>query len=121
LDTTEISLLTREAIAELLAGRAARNPASHANGRRHSVRWPFPGTVEMWLPDGAGVEHHTLGTCLNLSTEGVGLLADDPISAGTQFALAVHQPEGSFHGRGIARHCTEVDGVHYIGVQFLFE
>ena len=121
MDATEISPITEEAIADLLSNRANAAGASVESCRRENVRWPFPGAVEMWLPDEDGTERHYLATCSNLSIQGVGLIADCALPVGLEFDLAVHQPEASFHGRGIVRHCTEADVGFYVGVQFVFD
>ena len=75
----------------------------------------------MWLPDKTGVEQLALATCLNLSRHGLGMLNEEPLPIGPEFGLAVHQPEASFQGRAVVRHCTEVEGHYYIGVQFIFD
>ncbi|UCE62094.1 MAG: PilZ domain-containing protein [Phycisphaerales bacterium] len=122
MDATEISPLTEEAIAKLLDDRNVRTPSKpYDNGRRQTPRWPFPGTVELWVPGEDGVEEHQLATCLNLSLGGVGMLADIELPVGLELALAIHQPEMSFHGRGAIRHCTAVEPSFYIGLEFLFD
>jgi len=121
MDATEICPLTEEAIGRLLAGRSIELCQPGTNGRRVAPRWPFPGTVEMWLPDDEGVEQHHLATCINLSLHGLGMLCDDELPIGLEFALAIHQPESSFHGRAVVRHCTEVQAGYYVGIQFIFD
>jgi hypothetical protein len=37
-----------------------------------------------------------------------------------ELAIAIHEPEVSFHGRAAVRHCTEVEDGYYVGMQFLF-
>ena len=121
MDATEISPLTEEAITKLLVGRDVRAADCSADRRRRAPRWPFPGTVELWIPDENGTEQHNLATCLNLSLHGLGMLFDSSLPVGLEFALAIHQPEVSFHGRGVVRHSTETENGHYIGVQFVFD
>ena len=121
MDATEIKPLTEEAVARILADREAQIPGNVENGRRKAPRWPFPGTVEMWLPDDTGAEQLALATCLNLSRYGLGMLNEEPLGIGLEFALAVHQPEASLHGRAIVRHCTETEAGYYVGVEFLFD
>ena len=121
MDATEIKPLTEEAVASLLADQETQIPDVQANGRRRAPRWPFPGTVEMWVPDETGTEQLALATCLNLSRHGLGMLNEEPLTIGLEFALAVHQPEASLHGRAIVRHCTETEAGYYVGVEFLFD
>ena len=121
MDATEIKPLTEEAVASILADQEGEIPGNLDYGRRRAPRWPFPGTVEMWLPDGTGAEQLALATCLNLSRHGLGMLNEEPLPIGLEFALAVHQPEASLHGWALVRHCTETEAGYYIGVEFLFD
>lgn len=120
MQATEIVAISRKAITELLAGRDPRFAGGGGKGRRRTTRWPFPGTVELWVPEGDGTEHHALATSLNLAVEGVGLLAEEELTCGTAIDIAIHEPEASLHGRGIVRHCTPVEAGYYVGVQFIF-
>lgn len=127
METTEICRLTREAIERLLAERIASRPQDRRKGwrnapHRRAPRWPFPGTVELWIPDGAGRQWHSLATSINLSESGIGLRHDDSLKPGTELEIAIHEPEVSFHGRAVVRHCSPApDETHIIGLQFLFE
>ena len=121
MDATEISALSEEAIARLVAGQSKGLAKPAENGKRQTPRWPFPGTVELWVPDESGVEQHNLATCLNISLHGLGMLFDDELPIGLEFGLAIHQPEASLHGRAAVRHCTETEAGYYIGVQFIFD
>ncbi len=121
MDATEISPLTEEAIAKLLADRNIVLPEPHDNGRRRAPRWPFPGTVELWVPGEDGLDEHRLATCLNLSLGGLGMLSEFDLPLGLELALAIHQPEMSFHGQAAIRHCTAVEPGYYIGLKFLFD
>ncbi len=121
MDATEICLLTQEAVNRLLAERTTGPTEAYADCRRAALRWPFPGTVELWLPNDAGVEEIELGTCINMSQSGLGMLLDRELPVGLTLPLAVHQPELSLQGHGVVRHCTEIDAGSYIGVMFLFE
>jgi len=121
MDATEIRQLTREALAELLAGRTLREVETIANGRRQTHRWPFPGQVQLCKPDESGIEQVSFGTCLNLSLYGLGMLYDEPLPVGLELSVSIHQPEASLHGRAIVRHCTENEAGYYIGAQFLFD
>ncbi len=118
---TEICLLTEEAVAKLLADRQLKAPDVKGNGRRSTPRWPFPGTVELWIPEGGGPARHALATSLNLVLHGVGIRCDEPLSPGLELAIAIHEPEVSFHGRGVVRHCTEIEDEFLVGVEFLFD
>ena len=121
MDATEICPLTRDAVSELLA---ARNPADgdrRGSPRRRVARWPFPGTVELWIPEEDGGERYALATSLNLSTDGVGIRSDEELPSGAEVAIAIHEPELSFHGRGVVRHCTAIENEYLVGVQFVYE
>lgn len=120
MDTSEICALTQEAVMKLLAERAARAGDYGVNGRRKAPRWPFPGTVELWVPDENRIERHTLATSLNLSAYGIGIRIDDALPVGLELAVAIHEPEMSFHGRAVVRHCTEIEDGYYVGMQFGF-
>lgn len=121
MDAMEIFRLTEKAIDRLLSEQERNREEPFHECRRRARRWPFPGTVEMWLPDENGVEQIALGTCVNLSREGLAMLFDDALPIGLEIALAVHQPEASLHGRAVVRHCEAKDDDFYIGVQFLFD
>ena len=118
MNATEICPLTEEAVARLLAGRELITPDVEGNGRRKTPRWPFPGTVELWIPEGGRHERHVLATSLNLGLHGVGIRCDEPLSAGLELAIAIHEPEVSLHGRAVVRHCTEIENDYLIGLQF---
>lgn len=121
MDATEIVPLTEEAVVNLLTGRVTEGAAQGINGRRAVPRWPFPGTVEMWMPGDDGAEQLEFATCINLSRRGVGMLYDKAIRVGLELAIAIHQPEASLHGRARIRHCTKTDAGYYVGAQFIFE
>ena len=122
MDTAEICALTEQAVGELLSNRQSWASRADANGRRRALRWPFPGTVELWVPDENGGERYALATSINLSVEGIGVRADEELGPGLQLAIAIHEPEMSFHGRAVVRHCAETDtGSYIIGLQFLYD
>jgi len=122
MDTTEICALTEQAVGELLAKRQTWASRADAGGRRRAMRWPFPGTVELWIPDGNGGERYNLATSINLSIDGIGIRADEELRIGMTLSIAIHEPEMSFHGKAFVRHCTETDAGSYIlGLQFLFD
>ena len=122
METSEICRLTHEAVEKLLAQRAAREPQDRRRNKRRMARWPFPGTVELWVPDQAGRQWHTLATSINLSELGIGLRCDQALEPGTELDIAIHEPELSFHGRAVVRHCSRVSPHAYqVGLQFLFD
>jgi hypothetical protein len=121
MEATEIYPLTAEAIAKLLQGRNAQQPDTKGKARRSVKRWPFPGTVELWIPDEDGLERYALATSLNLSLGGVGIRLDESLPEGMELALAVHEPEVSFHGRATVRHCTDMGDECLIGLQFVYD
>lgn len=122
MDATEICTLTEDAVATLLSERQARARAKGKKCRRHAARWAFPGTVELWLPDEEYGERYALATSINLSNKGIGIRADDLLTPGTAVGIAVHEPEVSFHGRAVVRHCTDTGrGSYIVGLQFLFD
>ena len=120
MDTTEFCALTEDAVAKLLAERAAATTGKPSRERRVVPRWPFPGTVELWIPDESGEEEYRLTTGLDLSHNGMGILSDVELEIGIELGIAVHQPELSLHGRATVRHCTEIEAGYYIGVQFKY-
>ena len=122
MDIAEVCALTEKSIGELLAKRQSWASRADASGRRRTMRWPFPGTVELWIPDGNGGERYNLATSINLSMDGIGIRADEELRPGLQLAVAIHEPEMSFHGQAVVRHCTETDDDSFIlGLQFLYD
>jgi hypothetical protein len=121
MDVSEICPLSQAAVAQLLTSRLAEHGAASDVCRRSAVRWSFPGTVELWVP-GRNGEEYELATSINLSTSGVGIRLDHALRPGTKLAIAIHEPEVSFHGRAVVRHCTETERGYYLaGLEFLFE
>ena len=121
MEATEICRLTEKAVAKLLARRGVRVRGKKGKGRRLLPRWPFPGTVELWIPQDDQTERYELATSLNLSLRGVGIRCDEPLTPGLELAVAIHEPEVSFHGRAVARHCTEMEDDYLVGLEFLFD
>ena len=118
MNAAEICPLTRDAVADLLFNREATTPD---DGRRRLKRWPFPGTVELWLPEEDGTERYELATALDMSLHGVGIRCDEPLPPGMELGIAIHEPEISFHGRAVVRHCTEIEEEYLAGVEFVFD
>lgn len=121
MEAVEICPLSRNTLGKMLADRDACTSERRGRPRRKAVRWPFPGTVELWIPDELGLEHYTLATSLDLSLDGVGIRCDEALEHGLELAVAIHEPEASFHGRAAVRHCTEIEDEYLIGLQFLFK
>jgi hypothetical protein len=122
METVDIFPLTEQTIAQLLTQRGGDAPEVVADCQRRAPRWPFPGTVELWLPDETGRERYELATSMNLSHHGIGIRFEEPLRPGHVLNIAIHEPEASFHGRAEVRHCTELsDGTFYIGMQFRFD
>lgn len=118
----EIMPLNRGALESLLHGKPLAALDDDERARRASRRWPFQSPVEMWVPEGNGYEHHLLGTCYNLSSTGMGVVSEESLIPGMELNMAVHQPEVTFHGRAVVKHCSVVDvDTFLIGMQFLYE
>lgn len=121
MESVEVCSLTEASIAKLLTGRHERKSDAAVGGRRKMPRWPFPGTVQLWIPDENGVDEHTLATSVNLSEDGVGILVDDELPIDLELTIALHEPEASLQGRAVVRHCTRIDERYYMGLQFVFD
>ncbi len=120
-EVSEICPLTEDAVRDLLRSRADVSAGRDPLGRRQVPRWPFPGTIELWVPDAEGREYYALGTCMDLSLRGVGARCDESLPVGADIGIAVHQPEVSFHGRAVVRHCTLSNQGDYVaGLEFAF-
>jgi len=122
--TEEIVKLTPRRVAALIRARRKHDGGLLHDGNRHErrcqVRWPSPGTVEIWPADGDGRER-LYGTCHTLSQEGIGMVSDQPFAKGTKIELACHFQEVSLYGRGIVRHCTGIPDGFLVGVQFEYD
>ncbi len=121
METAEICPIARDAPESLLTERKAEGTDANTNGRRKVARWPFPGTVELWIPDAGGVDQHTLATSLDVSLHGVGIRCDEPLTPGLKLKIAIHEPEVSLHGMALVRHCTEIEEDYLIGLEFIFQ
>ena len=121
MESVEVCSLTEASITKLLTGRHERPSDAALGGRRKVLRWPFPGTVQLWISDENGVEEHTLATSVNLSEQGVGILVDDELPIGLELTIALHEPEASLQGRAVVRHCTHADERYFVGLQFVFD
>ena len=119
--TAEVVPLTEKGVSKLLRSRESARPSKSPPGNRRTPRWPFPGVVELWLPDENGVLQHSLATSVNLSLNGMGIRCDEPLEPGAKIELAFHEPEASFHGRAVVRHTTPMESDHLVGLQFIFD
>lgn len=121
METIEIFPLTENAVGDLLSERMGMDVGRSGSTLRQHPRWPFPGTVELWVPGESGPERHTLATSINLSAHGMGVRCDEELPPGMELEIAIHEPEASFHGRAIIRHCTPLrSGQYIVGMQFHF-
>ena len=120
MDAERIVKLTPQAIEELLGAHRVEATAKRTPGKRSEERWPFPGAVEVWLPEDCYGEKHLLATLHNLSAHGLAMRARRPIPKDTKVSLAIHQPELSCYGNGVVRHCTQAHVGYLIGLEFSF-
>jgi hypothetical protein len=120
MDAERIVKLTPEAVNELVEARRIDVQNKRDPGKRAEDRWPFPGTVEVWLPDECYGERHILATLHNLSPHGLAMRTRRPVPSATRISLAVHQPELSCYGHAIVRHCTRAPVGYLVGVEFCF-
>jgi hypothetical protein len=119
--TSEIQALTPTTIQYLLNGQPLASASDAPPERRRAPRWPFASPVELWVTDARQGERYILGTCENLSADGLGLLCDEPLPVGQQVGVAIHQPVASLHGKGMIRHCRQVGQRYYAGLEFVFD
>jgi len=122
METVDIHPLTRQAVCKFLGDRLSKQHGGPVDCKRRANRWPFPGTVELWLPCAGGGDRYALATSINLSEDGIGVKFDEPLEPGIDTGIAFHEPEASFHGYATVRHCTELeDETYFIGMQFRFD
>lgn len=121
MDADEIISLNPDSVHMLLESRQARRRSKTEECRRQVERWPFPGTTQVWITEGADKEKMVIGTCTDVSRAGMGLRVDEPLPMGETVAIAIHQPEASYHGRAIVRHCTSRRKTFFVGLQFIFD
>ena len=120
MDAEQIVKMTPETIQTLVDSRCIPAVAKHDGGQRREDRWPFPGTVEVWLPEGSYGEQYVLGTLHNLSPNGLAMRSRRPIANDTKISLAIHEPDLSCYGHAVVRHCTRAQVGYLIGVEFCF-
>lgn len=121
MDADEILPLTPQTATELARAQQPAAGQPDEAGKRAQPRWPFPGTVELWVPADDGTEMHALGVCHNLSRTGIGVRCDHQLPAGLTLPLAIHLPQASYHGKGVVRHCSERGKGFLVGIEFVFE
>ena len=121
MQSAEVTTLTKRSMSTLMAERRKRSRGVVRKCQRKTPRWPFPGTVQLWTHDGER-ERLIFATSLNLSSQGIGLRCEEPLECGDEMIIAVHEPEISFQGRAVVRHCRETDdGWYHIGLQFIYD
>ncbi|MBU0639939.1 MAG: PilZ domain-containing protein [Planctomycetes bacterium] len=120
MDAERIVKMTPETIHELLASHSVNAESKNLPGKRQTERWPFPGAVEVWLPDECYGEQHVLATLHNLSDGGLAMRVRRPIPSNTRVSLAIHQPELSCYGHALVRHCTRTHVGYLVGVEFFY-
>ncbi len=120
MDADRIVKLTPDTVRELVDSRRIKSEPKRPPGQRRQERWPFPGTVEIWLPDKCYGDQHLLATLHNLSLNGLAMRIRRPIPAETRVSLAIHQPELSVYGHAVIRHCTRAAVGYLIGAEFFF-
>lgn len=121
MDAENIVKLTPESVRELLESRTVKTLLKEPPGKRGAERWPFPGTVELWLPENCYGDRHVLATLHNLSPNGLAVRTRCPIPVETRLNLALHQPAMSCYGHAVVRHCTRAQVGYLIGLEFLFQ
>jgi hypothetical protein len=120
MDAERIVKMDPDVVRELLDSQNVKAEAKRGAGKRLVERWPFPGTVEVWLPEDCYGERHVLATLHNLSAHGLAMRTRRPVPTGTRVALAVHQPELSCYGHALVRHCTQAAVGYLVGVEFFY-
>jgi hypothetical protein len=120
MDAERIIKLSVAAVSELLESQNIKVLPKQPPGQRRSPRWPFPGAVEVWLPDHCYGERHMLATMHNLSMSGLAMRTRLPIATDTLISLAIHEPALSCYGQGVVRHCTRAAVGYLVGIEFIF-
>ena len=120
MQTDEFISLTEDAVVAILRQRYGYADEGYRDQRRDRPRWPFPGTVELWVPHQNGAEQYLLARALNLSTTGVGILVDSEMSPGQEVSIAIHQPEATLLGKAVVRHCAPAANGNHVGLEFLY-
>jgi hypothetical protein len=119
MDAERIVRLSPDAVRELIDEQRVESVDKVASSQRREERWPFPGTVEIWLPEECYGERHILATLHDLSLLGLGMRARRPVPVDTKVSIAIHQPALSCYGHAVVRHCTRVHVGYLIGMEFV--
>ena len=117
--TEEFVPISEDRIVGILRERHGYTDEEYRGHRRREPRWPFLGTVELWVPDADGEEEYLFAQALNLSPQGVGILIDEDLPLDREISIAIHEPEATLHGKAIVRHSAPISGGYHIGLQFL--
>lgn len=120
MDAEKIVKISCEAIQELIDAQGIASIPKDTSGKRREDRWPFPGTVEVWLPEECYGERHILATLHNLSPNGLGMRCRRSVPVDTKVAIAIHQPQLSCYGHAVVRHCTRAHVGYMVGMEFVF-
>ncbi len=120
MQTEEFITITHDSILNLLRERYGYDETGHSDARRGRLRWPFPGTTELWIPLPDGEEDYLLARALNLSPAGVGILCDEELQVGAEISIAIHQPEATFFGKATVRHCSNTGDSFHCGLEFVY-
>ena len=113
----EFVALNTASIKTLLATGGRQASDRRSRERRREKRWPFPGTVQFWVKDRFGEDVQILGTCDNMNEQGIGVLCGRALEVGLRLPIAIHQPEATYHGEGVVRHCTPWENEYFIGIE----
>lgn len=114
----EFVALSSDAIHKLIEDRKRADRRGSQRTRRRIARWPFPGPVQVWSGNEHGEEEQVFGTCRNLNENGIGFYCERAFEPGTKISIAIHQPEATYHGKGVVRHCTKSEEEYFIGMEF---
>ena len=120
MQTEEFIQITRKAVLSILQDRYGYSEDGYVDSRRGKPRWPFPGTVELWIPLPDGEQEYILARALNLSSKGVGVLIDDPLEVGSEVSIAIHEPEATLFGKAMVRHSAAIDHGILAGLEFVY-
>lgn len=116
----EFVTISEEVVFKLLSERYGYTEEGFRDGQRARPRWPFPGTVELWLTDPSGEESYLLARALNLSPGGVGILVEEPMDPDRRLRVCIHQPEMTLMGDVVVRHCNAIENGYHCGLQFSY-
>ena len=118
MNVDEFQPLTKTAIRTLLEARQSGKEVLNEQDKRRLPRWPFPGKAELWLVKQDGSEPLVIGEIHELNEMGAGIRCGLRIEPGQVVTIAIHQPEASFHGTAVVRHCTAYSTGYQVGLEF---